>query len=288
METEIRENESLRGYSLFGMPSSVKFLALPKSLEELKETISYCTSNNISYKIIGNGSNLLFAKEKYEGCFIVTKKMQNYQISDTQMSAEAGVPLLRLALAMAEKEFSGLESLYGIPGTVGGAAYTNAGSFGAEFYDFVKSIDVITDKPHIENIMREQIPISYRRGYHENPIAQVHFDVNKFKKLSKEQIKKNIEHYQYLRGKSQPKGKSAGCIFKNPGNEIAGRIIQDLGWQGKAIGDAQVSPLHANYIINNGNAKPSEIKELIKNIQDDVKKRRDIDLELEIEILESL
>ena len=288
METEIKENESLRSYSTFGIPSTVRFLALPKTILELRESIIYCSSKNIPYRIIGNGSNILFAKENYDGCFIVTKKMQNYHISDTQISAEVGVSLLKLTLAMAEKNLSGLESLCGIHGTVGGAAYTNAGSFGSEFYDFVKSIDVINDKSEIENIPRENIHFSYRKGYHTYPIAQVHLDINKFKKLPIDKIKENIQNYQFLRGKNQPRGRSIGCIFKNPPDKKAGKIIQDVGFGGLEIGNAQVSTLHANYIINKGNASSEDIQSLIKIIQEDVKTKRNIDLELEIEIINSL
>ena len=238
--------------------------------------------------ITGSGSNLLVSDNGYNGIIIsLSKTFKNLSISNTyEINAESGVMLSTMVRKAIKKDIGGLESLIGVPGTVGGALVMNAGAYGSEISNFFISAEVINLNGNEKVYNKKDLTFGYRfSSFTENEIiTKIKFKCKTgnpllIKKLKKESSKK--------RKSSQPLNyKSAGSIFKNPKNgPAAGFLIDDVGLKGLRIGDAEISTKHANFIINHGNAMASDIIELIQIIQKEVLKKHQISLDLEIKLL---
>lgn len=233
--------------------------------------------------IIGNGSNILFSKNRIVRPIIVTKKMDKKIVfNDCTVSVSAGVGISQLCVECAKRGLGGLENLFGIPGTVGGALIMNAGAFGTEICDCLQSVEVFC-KGRVKLLTKEDIKFSHRYSSleKEGVILEACFKLKKEKeKTLEEKIKQNI----LWRQEHQPAGKSAGSVFKRA-IEPAGLLIDKCGLKGIRVGGAVVSHRHANFIINDNNASADDILALIKLIKDEVYKTFGVLLEEEIVIV---
>lgn len=286
---EILEGVSLKNYNTYRIDTKTKYLALPREVEELRKLLEYLNKERIKYIILGNGSNVIIGDSVYEGVIIVLTKINDIKIdSNGIMTAECGAMLPKMCNVATNNGFKGLEWASGIPGTLGGSVVGNAGAYLSCIFDYLIDVTVLKDGK-IETIKKEDIKYGYR--YTEFKDNKDIIILGARLKLEKGSVQESLELIQDRRErrlKSQPLNyPSAGSVFRNPSKEMpAGKLIEDASLKGYRIGGAEVSKLHANFIINVDKAKACDIKELIKVIKDKVKEKDNIDLICEQEILE--
>ena len=284
---KVKNNINLLNYTTIKIGGCAEFFAEPKSLSELMEYIKWAKYNNLKYRIIGAGSNLLITNSFHKGLTICTRKLKKIKINKPlgSVEAECGVMLPVMANLLAQNGLEGGEWLIGIPGTIGGAVFMNAGSGKLWISQYLLSVQVLDTKNiSIYTLDKENLIFKYRFSS---------FQKNKFTILkanflfkSNKNIKKIIdETKQHLRNKinSQPYHlPSFGSVFKNPKDNYAGKLIEEVGLKGFSIGGAQVSNMHSNFIVNNGNATSEEIYQLITLIQQKVLQKKGIFLHPEV------
>lgn len=279
-----RTNQKLSHYTSMGVGGECPHIIYPINEDSLSSMIDFLTSNNIGWDCIGAGTNIIARDEGIEKVLIKLSKLRTDNLyNGSELTAHGGYKLPRLVGDTAEKGLSGLEFAAGIPGTVGGAVVMNAGSYGSSMEELVKRVLIMDRSGTMKWLNRKDIEFGYRetdikkRGI----VVKVSF---KLVKAPAEMIREKIATFQKKREAAQPvRSKSAGCIFKNPESEPAGKLIDSLGMKGKIFGGARVSELHANYIINDG-AFAKDIINLIEKIEDIVYRQKGIRLEKEVEI----
>lgn len=285
---EILEDVSLKNYNTYRIDTKTKYIALPREVEELRELLEYLNKEKIKYIILGNGSNVIIGDSVYDGVIIVLTKINGIKIDNNVMVAECGAMLPKMCNVATTNGLKGLEWASGIPGTLGGSVVGNAGAYLSCIFDYLIDVTVLKNGK-IETIKKEDIKYGYR--YTEFKDNKDIIILKARLKLEKGSVQESLELIQDRRErrlKSQPLNyPSAGSVFRNPSKESpAGKLIEEASLKGYRIGGAEVSKLHANFIINVDNAKACDIKELIKVIKDKVKEKDNIDLICEQEILE--
>lgn len=275
--------KNLTSYKLSGIASKVIF---PSNVPELIELMKYIRKNHLKYKVIGSGSNLIFDGD-YNGILIKLDKLDHLTIKNCEITVEAGYLLKKLALKACRLGLTGLEFATGIPGTVGGACSNNSGAYNSDMGYIVKSLKVLTPSLEIKIMENKELDYHYRTSFFEKNPEYIILEANiQLKKGNKQEILEIVEDRKKRRISSQPlEYPSAGSVFRNPTNNYAGKLIEDIGYKGKQKNDAMVSEKHANFIINKGNASGRDIIELINEIKEKVKQTYDIDLYLEQEIV---
>ena len=248
------------------------------TIEEMQAIRKFINREQLPYWIIGKGSNSLFDDRGFDGV-VILNKISFIHFEDGKLHVGAGYSFSLLGTQLAKKGWGGLEFASGIPGSVGGAVYMNAGANGQETADRLKAVGVIDPSGAYHE--RSDLQFSYRTSPFQNGdemIVSAHFQLEKVEDARKRQLQLFND-----RMKRQPYGeKSAGCIFRNPPNESAGSLIEKCGLKGRRIGGAEVSTLHANFIINRGDASASDVMSLAHSVQDQVKRLSGIELELEV------
>lgn len=284
----VYENVDLSLYTTYKLKSIGRVLVIPKDLECLRKLVNYIKINNIKYKILGNGSNLVFTSSLYDGILIKLNNFCELEINEDNVLVGAGYNLMKLSLKTSMLGLSGLEFATGIPGSVGGAVYMNAGAYNSSISDVLESVNVLTPDLEIKELKNEDLDFSYRTSMFQKKDNYICLNV-KFK-LSfgkKEEIMDVVNKRRERRFSTQPlEYPNAGSVFRNPVDDYAGRLIEEIGYKGKIIGGAQVSLKHANFIINLGNATGEDIKNLIFEIKEKIKEKYDIDLKVEQEFVE--
>ncbi len=282
-EVVIRENFSLNKISSIGIGGKIKYLLKIKnknSLPILKEIIE---KEKNKYVFIGKLTNLLFPDWYLNGIAIQYQdnSFEHLEENPPIVKIGAGISLTNLILKLQKFSFSGLEPLIGIPGSLGGAIKMNAGAFGVSIADFIKEIEVFSFREGFKIIKKEEINFGYRYS----SIKDDELIVSVILILKKESQKHLITKYLKIRNEKFPKGKSLGCIFKNPTNNLpAGKLIENAGLKNFRVGDAIISDKHANFIINMKRAKFLDVYELIHIVKEKVYKKFNILLEEEIKI----
>lgn len=285
----IKKDVLLKDYTTYKVGGSPKYgVVSPVNIDELITILKHVRKNGIKYKILGNGSNVIFNDKGYDGLIIKLDEWNDIQIFGREITVGAGYSLMRLAMKASLSNLTGLEFATGIPGTVGGAVFMNAGAYLSDMGYVIKSIKVLTPDYNIIEIDNKDLNFHYRTSFLKlNPdyvCLEAHI-VLKYGK--KEEIMKLIADRKARRVETQPlEYPSAGSVFRNPPGDSAGRIIESLGLKGMKIGGAMVSEKHANFIINTGSATGEEIKELINKVRDIVKEKTGIELILEQEFVE--
>jgi len=285
---EVYENIDLKKYNTYRVSGNALGIVIPDDENGLIKLLKFLKKKKVKYKILGNGSNLIFSNDAYDGILIKLDSFQNFQQIENKFIVGAGYSLIKLALKVSRLGFTGLEFATGIPGTVGGAIYMNAGAYKTDMGYIVTSVKLLTPNYEIITMSNKEMNFSYRNSFlHKNPDYVCLEATITLTKGDKTTILDLIEERKKRRLESQPLDyPSAGSVFRNPEGDYAGRLIEELGYKGKGINDAIVSEKHANFIINKGNAKGSEIKSLISNIKGKVKESYNIDLVLEQEIVD--
>ncbi len=285
---KIEKNVLLKKYTTYHTGGKALGIIYPKNIENLVRTINILNENNVKYKILGNGSNLLFSDELYDGILIRLNEFDDVEfMSRNRVKVGAGFSLVKLSLMCAKKGLTGLEFASGIPGTVGGAIYMNAGAYKSDMGYIVESVKVLTDDNKIITLENKEMQFHYRSSFLQKHPGYICLEtVLRLQKGRRDAIEEVIKERRKRRIESQPlEYPSAGSVFRNPEGNFAGKLIEDLGLKGKRIGGAMVSDKHANFIINYKNASSKDIKDLIELCHDSVLKEYGIDMKCEQEFV---
>ncbi len=282
------ENIDLKKYTTYKVGGTAKLLVIPDNIDCLINLLEYISKNNIKHKILGFGSNLIFSDGEYDGILIKLDEFNDININGTSITVGAGYSMIKLSLAAARQGLAGLEFASGIPGTVGGAVYMNAGAYGSDMGYIVKSIKVLTPDNKIVVMENKELNYHYRTSFlKQNPDYICLEATLKLRNGDRDAILEVIRDRKKRRLDTQPlEFPSAGSVFRNPTDDAAWRLVEGIGYKGKKVGDAMVSTKHANFIINTGHASGEDIKKLISEIQKKVKSKYDIDLKVEQEFVE--
>jgi len=284
---EFLKNEPLSNYTTIGIGGPCSFLVFPKKLEEFLNILEECNSIGMEFYLLGGGSNLLVSDQGFDGVIITLKGLNEVELVDeddssVKIKVGAGTRIAKILNFQVRHGLEGLEFLAGVPATVGGCVKMNAGAFGKEIKDFVERIWLIKDGVVNEVVPKEE-DWDYRKFKQEGAIFEVEL---KFLKSSVEKVKNNIKEVVESRRAKQPiLKKTFGCAFKNPSGDFAGRLIERAGLKGFRIGDARISPIHANFIENLENATAKQVIELMKVVIDKVYKNFETILEPEVKFL---
>ncbi len=281
----VRADQELKDYTSMGVGGKVAYMILPESTGSVERILHELSSHHLRFRILGAGTNLIVGDDGLDDIIIATESFsRKIDVEENVIRASAGVPISRLIRHCAESGLGGLEFAEGIPGTVGGAAIMNAGSYGCWISEYIREVTFISDIG--EAIVQKCSPDDF--GYRRSPFLSGFFLTEimfEFVKKDREKILAEIEEVKERRRTNQPWGvKSSGCIFKNPEGEHAGRIIESVGLKGLRRGDAMISTVHANFIVNTGNATASDIFWLIDRIKNEVDRKTGISLEEEVVI----
>lgn len=281
---QLLENKSLKELSTLGIGGSARFYVEAKTTAELQEAFLFCQKNSLPYFILGKGSNCLFDDRGFDGCVIHNKLQFLEKPKAGIYKAGAGYSFALLGVQTAREGWSGLEFASGIPASVGGALFMNAGANGQETKDHLESVEFVTSSGELIEYSRNELLFGYRYSSFQDfdgAIASATFSLVP----SPESRAKQLKIIQY-RQETQPYGeKSAGCIFRNPDGGFAGKLIEECGLKGYTCGQASVSTLHANFLINNGTATSADFKQLIEHIRSEVKRQKNVSLESEVRMI---
>lgn len=278
------ENKNLSTICTLGIGGPAKLYVEVRTTEELQEALYLSHNNSIPFFILGKGSNCLFDDRGFDG-LVIHNKIQTISKPEPGIyTVGAGYSFALLGVQTAKEGYSGLEFASGIPASVGGAIFMNAGANGQETKDRLHSVDFVSGKGALVRYQASDLVFSYRYSSFQDfqgAIASATFTLTPSPEARPTQLK--IISY---RQKTQPYGdKSAGCIFRNPDGGFAGKLIEECGLKGFKIGDAAVSMLHGNFLINCGKATSHDFKALIAHIRNEVKRLKNIDLESEVRII---
>lgn len=277
---QFQANKSLSQLSTFGIGGPARFFAEVQKIEELQSHLKYCHEQKLPFFIVGKGSNCLFDDRGFDG-LVILNKIAFCQFEWPIVHVGAGYSFSLLGTQTARKGWSGLEFASGIPGSVGGAVYMNAGASGVETCEALIEVTYVDERGDLEILKRDQIAFSYRSSIFQKrrgAIAAAKFQLTP----SEEARKKQLTIIDY-RTRTQPySDKSAGCVFRNPQSHSAGALIQQCGLKGKRIGGAEVSTMHANFIVNKGDATSQDVRELAEEVKRTVKEKTGVELEMEV------
>ena len=283
---DIKIDEKLSEYVNFKVGGPADILLIPNSKEQVIKSIKICKENNIPFYLIGNGSNILVRDGGLRGVVLSLKNVKNIYVDGEKIEAECGVMLKEVSDKAIENSLTGFEFACGIPGTIGGAVFMNAGAYDGEISKVIESAEVIDENCNIIRLSREELDFGYRSSLVMKKGYTVLSAVFKLEKGQVKTIKELIEDLTNKRESKQPlEYPSAGSTFKRPTGYFAGKLIQDAGLKGYSIGGAAVSEKHSGFVINKGNATAKDITDLIKHIQDEVKKQFGVDLHPEVRII---
>ena len=278
---------SLKNYTTYKVGGICKVMVYPKNIESLVELISELKSNKVKFMILGNGSNVLFSDDVYDGVIIKLDELNKIEVHDKRIIAGAGAMMMKVCREAIKHELAGLEFASGIPGTVGGCIYMNAGAYNSDMGYVVSRVKVLTPKMTVITMVNRELDFHYRTSFfkkHKDYIVlEATFNLQKGNRMLLEEV---VADRKKRRLESQPlEYPSAGSVFRNPPGDYSGRLIEELGYKGLSKGGAKVSDKHANFIINYDNATAKDIKELIEFIKEEVKKKYDINLHVEQEFI---
>ncbi len=284
-----RLDEPMKFYTTFKTGGPAELFIIPSSEDELKYVVSICDETGVETFILGKGSNLLVSDEGVRGkAVIYIGEGFDYinEIDDCTFEAGAGTSVASICKYALSKSLSGLEFAYGIPGSVGGAAFMNAGAYGGEVKDVILLCKHITDKGEKGKFDAEKLDFSYRHSVYSEGGYVITSVVFHLKKGDKNEIEAAMHDFITRRKDKQPlEYPSAGSVFKRPEGYFAGALIEQSGLKGKRIGGAMVSEKHAGFIINYDNATTEDVISLIRHCQKTVKENFSVDLETEIKFV---
>ncbi len=278
-----RENEALSRHTTMGTGGPAAVMTFPRSAEDLQRTLRLRAELGVPHRILGGGSNLVVVDEGLDELIVNTGSMRDVTISDDgRVSAAAGANLIHTVVQCSRAGWRGLELAVGIPGSIGGAAVMNAGAYGFSISDVMREIVVLDESGE-----RSEPPQGWSFRYRGSSVpegAAVASLTVQLERDDPELLREEIRTLSERRLATQPGGRNAGCVFKNPQDVQAGRLIDELGLKGTRCGAAVVSPKHANFVVNEGGAKTADVLALFELVHDRVLEKTGIDLELEVKV----
>ena len=290
----VYENEPMRNHTTFRIGGPADFLACPETEEGFIAGIKWCREKGIPFYIIGNGSNLLVGDLGFRGViFKICRTLDQIQrevIEDEQpriiVQAGAGIMLAKLAKDISFMGYKGFEFATGIPGTLGGAVAMNAGAYGGEMKQVLKSVKAVDMEGNIHEFTLEEMALGYRTSRVQTENLVVLSAVMEFYKGDAEAIFQEVENLSSQRKEKQPlEYPSAGSTFKRPEGYFAGKLIQDAGLKGYRVGDAMVSEKHSGFVINVGSATAKDVRQLMSDVDAIVYDKYQVHLEPEVRLI---
>lgn len=279
-------DEPLCKYTMTKLGGAADLLVIPGTIDETEATVRYAYENEIPLLLLGNGSNMVVRDGGVRGIVLHLSQLNAIRIEGSFVHAEAGALIIDVSKQAAAATLSGIEFACGIPGSIGGAMAMNAGAYGGEIKDIIVQATVLTKEGKRLVLSKDELELGYRQsiistnGYY---VLSADFQLTVG---DQEVIDEKVSDLTFQRQSKQPlEYPSAGSVFKRPPGYFAGKLIQDCGMQGKGHGGAEVSLKHAGFIINKNNATASDYIETIEMVKAEVKKRFDVDLELEVKIV---
>jgi UDP-N-acetylmuramate dehydrogenase len=278
-----REQEPLSRHTSMGVGGPAEIMAFPRSSDELQKALRLRAEMDVPHRILGGGSNLVVVDEGLDELIVNTEQLRRIEIGETgEVTAEGGANLIRTVVACGRAGWRGLESAVGIPGSVGGAAVMNAGAYGFSISDVMKEIVVYDGRGE-----RSEPPQGWSFHYRGSSIPEGSAVASLKVSLRKDDpavLAQETRELTQQRVKSQPAGRNAGCVFKNPPGAAAGRLIDAVGLKGTRRGGAVVSPRHANFVVNDQGARAQDVLDLLDLIRERVARETGVDLELEVKV----
>lgn len=283
-EENILKNEPMKNHTTFRVGGSADWFVTPEEEEQVREIVNVLRREKIPYYVMGNGSNLLVGDKGYRGAIIqVYKKMNRIRTTDNVIYAQAGALLSKIAAEALAQGLTGLEFASGIPGTLGGAVMMNAGAYGGEMKQVLKSALALTAEGNFKVLPAEQMELGYRTSVFSKNGDIVLSAEMELKPGNLDEIRAYMDELKEQRVTKQPlEYPSAGSTFKRPEGYFAGKLIQDAGLRGFQVGGAQVSEKHCGFVINKGNATAADIMSLIEQVSDKVEEMSGVRLEPEV------
>ncbi len=285
-EDGIKVNEPMKNHISFKVGGPADILLEPSNDMQVIKSIEICRDNNIPYIVIGNGSNLLVKDGGIRGVVIKLSGLNSVNVDKNYITAGAGVVLKEVSDVALDNSLTGFEFASGIPGSVGGAVFMNAGAYDGEMKNIINSVTVLDKNDNIITLPKEKLEFGYRtssiktEGY---IVLSAQFELQLG---DKDKINSRIEELTQKRVEKQPlEYASAGSTFKRPEGYFAGKLIQDAGLKGFSVGDAEVSQKHSGFVINTGNATAQDVLDVIKHVQDEVKNQFGVELKTEVRII---
>lgn len=285
-DADIKLNEPLSNYTYTKTGGPADAVIFPKNKEEAAAMVKWLRDNKIGLTIIGNASNLIIRDGGVRDAVLILTDMNDIRIDGRRVTAESGASIIDTSKAAYEAGLKGLEFSYGIPGSVGGAVYMNAGAYGGEVREVIETVTVLTREGELKTYTNEEMNFDYRYSKIQDShdiILETTFLLEPGKK---EEIWAKMEELMALRQSKQPlEYPSCGSVFKRPPGHFAGKLIQDCELQGKQIGGVQVSLKHAGFMVNVDQGTATDYIELIQFVQATVKEKFDVILETEVKVI---
>ena len=278
--------EPLKRYTAWKIGGPADALLEPTDAEELVEAVNKARANGVPVTVLGGGTNVLVLDGGVRGLTIrLAKALTNVEINGTDVVADAGVLYPVLANTTAARGLAGLEFGTGIPGTVGGAVYMNAGAYGSDTSEVIEWADVYRDG-RVERIPRDDLGLGYRRSaLHGHPDWIVLRAGYGLSPGDPDELKARIKEFRAQRMNGSPSKPSCGSTFKRPENDFPGRVIEAAGLKGTRVGQLEVSPVHANYLVNHGGGTAKDALKLIELVREKVRERLGVELEAEVRVI---
>ncbi len=288
MELEVKGkmlfDEPLSAHTSLHLGGKARYLLMAADSDDISEAVSFAREEGLTIFVMGKGSNILFSDEGFSGIIVCTENMKKVDVYNNKLTAQAGARLSDAINVAKESSLSGFESLVGIPGSVGGASVMNAGAFGCEIGNYIKSAQVLRDE---EEVKLTDIQFDYRQSsLSDEIVVEVEFSLTEREKTK---IENKIKEITVLRNEKQPVFSkdtgTCGSVFKNLEGLSAGELIEKSGCRGMRIGGVRVSEKHCNYFLSAPDATSSDFIELVKVVRDKVKKYSGVALELEVKVI---
>lgn len=289
---EILQQELLKNHTTFRIGGPADYFVNTAEPESIREIIQVCKEFDVPFFILGNGSDLLFSDEGFRGVIIKMIEPENsihfeHKENQVYVTGASGILLSKLAMAIANEGLTGFEFAAGIPGSLGGAVFMNAGAYGGEIKDNIVSALVMTEDGEILTLSKEDLELSYRSSIIQKKNYIVISATFSFTYGDKKEIMEKINDLNGRRRDKQPlEYPSAGSTFKRPEGYFAGKLIMDSGLRGYRVGDAMISEKHCGFVINAGNATAKEVNQLITDVINIVREKYNVTLEPEVRIIE--
>lgn len=285
-DSEIKIDENMSNHIHFKVGGPVDILLIPSNVNQVVETLKICKNENIPYFIIGNGSNLLVKDGGIRGVVIKLSNLLSIEVKDNTIKASSGTLLEDVSKKAVENSLTGFEFACGIPGSVGGAVFMNAGAYDGEIKNVIKEAEVLDRDGNIMVLSKKELELGYRTSKVMKDNLLVLSATFELTKGDKEKIQERVNELTEKRESKQPlEYPSAGSTFKRPEGYFAGKLIQDAGLKGASVGGAAVSEKHSGFVINKDGATAEDVLNLIAHVQNEVKKQFGVELHTEVRII---
>ncbi|WP_242360675.1 UDP-N-acetylmuramate dehydrogenase [Limosilactobacillus antri] len=285
-EIEIKQDEPLMRYTYTHTGGPADWLAFPKSVEEVQTLVSYANDHQLPLTVLGNASNLIVRDGGIEGLTLILTRMNSISVADDRVTAQAGAAYIDTTIAARDHSLTGLEFAAGIPGSIGGAIFMNAGAYGGETKQVVESATVLLPDGTVSRLTNEELDFGYRHSSVQDSHGVVLDATFRLASGDHEQIAAKMNELNARRAAKQPLDlPSCGSVFKRPTGYFAGKLIHDAGLQGYTSGGAQVSTKHAGFIVNIDHGTANDYVAVIHHVQETVKEKFGVSLQTEVRII---